>query len=429
MLYRISGRQQHMMLGASVVLLAMLASWTADAVRKVQNSEQIARIRADKREIAMQGALELERAVQDFKDCILRGDTIYNADFYKHLQAVEAATASYQAAGPLNTDEKYLLQDLSDAVPRYRAAIYTVTQMRERNASIAEIDAAVKGGDRPISAAFAQLESIGGDSAQGSALMLWGARPEILFAALSGVLFMFTLGGRFSPWRSPEVQEYSLRDLTNRAIRWEEEKASRAFSKLHNGVCQSLSAIMYMMTRVSQHGESNLRSQACGESEPIIPSLQAALRETLLIARDLRPPTVGYSGLVETLDSIWFDNRSQVTGLDIDASTSLRERDVPDELKPTILRLAFMSMEWSAQFPRGSKLQWDLCRHDDELRLSIRRVGAGIECSENFRTHGAPFLWEAIRARVILAGGCCAGSRRIPGGQEILATWPAARLH
>jgi signal transduction histidine kinase len=422
----VAGWRRFVVLGGAIALFALLVGWSVDVVRDARTSEHIARLQADKRAIALQGALELERAVQAFKDCILRGDRIYSADFYKHLEAVEQAAAAYQAAGPLEGQEEHALRSLLEAIPHYRAAIYTVTQMRERNASISEIDAAVMGGDRPISAAFAQLESIDGDPAPPSALQSLGVRPELLFAGLGGVLLIFTLGSKSRAWQLAGVHENSLRVLSNRAIRWEEEKGSRAFAQLHDGVCQSLSAIMYMLTRSSRTGESTSRAQLQALPEPVIPSLQAAIRETLSIARDLRPPTVGYSGLLESLDSIWFDSRRQVTGIDIDARTSLVECDVPEELKPTILRLAQMCLEWCAQSRGECRVTWDLRRRGDELRLSIRVLGTAPENATLGEAYGVLCLPEAIRARVILAGGCCAGLRKGPGGKEITATWPAA---
>jgi hypothetical protein len=66
------------------------------------------------------------------------------------LEEVDRAAFLYRAWGPLGQEEEEALGKLSSAVPRYRAAIYSVHRMRAKDAPITEIDTVVKGEDRPI---------------------------------------------------------------------------------------------------------------------------------------------------------------------------------------------------------------------------------------------------------------------------------------
>src|SRR5882757_9451112 len=55
-----------------------------------------------KRELALRGDLELERAVQALKDCILRGEPIYSEDFTRHMEEVDRVALRYRSSGALD---------------------------------------------------------------------------------------------------------------------------------------------------------------------------------------------------------------------------------------------------------------------------------------------------------------------------------------
>jgi signal transduction histidine kinase len=252
-----------------------------------------------------------------------------------------------------------------------------------------------------------------------------GAAVVILCAVLAATLLYFSFAALAHQRESFGGDGRSMRELSNRIMRWEEEKASRAFSVLHDKVCQSLSAIMYLLKGAEHFASDRANASFRSSVEPIIPSLQVAIREILAVALDLRTPRLRESGLLETLESVWADCVVLRPGLEIAARGRLKEEDVPGELKPVILRIARMTLDWADQEFATRGLIWDLAREESQIRLSVqvlrgtevRRVGTPI-------TRTQSDLAEAIRARIVLSGGASDGVRDIPGGQTMLASWP-----
>jgi signal transduction histidine kinase len=410
-------------------LAGLTVGLTVDLARDMVHPARARTAQLQKLEIALQGDLELERAVQALKDCILRGDAAYSEDFVRHLHRIDQAVLTYRSSGPLDPQEQEALTRLYEALPKYQAAIYSVRQMRATDAPINEIDMAVKGRDRPIAAAFHELEAAASGPNEYEHHLFHGVAVVFMCMALSSTLLYFSFGSTAQVRTRSGDHDQTLKELSDRIICWEEERESRAFSVLHDGVCQSLSAVMYLLKsaerppceRTSATRESNL--------EPVVPSLQDAIRSTLEIALDLRPPRLQESGLLATLDSLWAQCWKRHPGLQIVPRILLHEEDVPRELKPVILRIARTAVEWAIQQPRTSRLVWNLARDQSQIHLSIgflRSTSAlGLE-ARNGHILPPSDLTDAILARILLAGGASEGVRDIANGQEMLAVWRAA---
>ena len=417
-------QSRYMVVG--LLLAGLTIGLTIDVLRDFMHPARAQPWLLERRELALRGNLELERAVQALKDCILRGEPAYSEEFSRHMEEVDRAAFQYRAWGPLGVEEEEALGKLSKAVPRYRAALYSVHRMRAKDAPITEIDTLVKGEDRPVSAAFGELEAAASDPGALGRSLFREAAVVILCAALTATLLYFSFVTRVHRSEDFASDGRSLRELSNRIMRWEEEKESKAFSVLHDKVCQSLSAIMYLLKGAEHFASDRANASFRSNVEPIIPSLQVAIREILAVALDLRPPRLRASGLLETLESVWADCVVLRPGLDIVAHGRLKEKDVPDELKPVILRIARMTLDWADQQFATCLLTWDLAREHGQIRLSVQ-VLSGTEAGRV----GTPIarrtpsdLADAIRARIVLSGGASDGVLDIPGGQTILASWP-----
>jgi hypothetical protein len=412
-------------MAAGLLLAGLAGGLTIDILRDFMYPERAQPRQLEKRELALRGDLELERAVQALKDCILRGEPAYSEDFSRHMEEVDRAAFQYRAWGSLDQEEEEALGKLSEALPRYRAAIYSVHRMHAQDAPITEIDTMVKGEDRPISAAFRKLEVAASDPSAFGRSIFREAAVVTLCAALAAALLYFSFAARVHQGEDFGGGGRSLRELSNRVMRWEEEKESKAFLVLHDKVCQSLSAIMYLLKGAEHFTPDRANASFRSNVEPIVPSLQVAIREILAVALDLRPPRLQESGLLETLESVWADCVVLRPGLDIVARGRLREDDVPAELKPVILRIARMTLDWADQTTR--RLTWDLAREQGQIRLSVQ-----VDSRRETGHVGTPVatlpsdLADAIRARIVLSGGVSDGIREVPGGQSMLASWPLA---
>ena len=414
-----------------LLLTGLSAGLTIDFVRDFVYPERTQPRRLERRELALRGDLELERAVQALKDSILRGESVYTEDFTRHMEQVDRSAFLYRDGGALDQTEEEALRKLREAVPRYQAAIYAVHRMRARAAPINEIDMAVKGVDRPISAAFGELESAASDQNPFGRSLSREATIVLLCAALAATSLYFSFVSPQHGGGALGADERALRDLSVRIVRWEEKKEANAYSVLHDRISQSLSAIMYLV-KGAEHFASDHQASASirARLEPIVPSLQAAIRETVDLALDLRPPQLHEAGLLVTLGWVWADCQARRPGLDIVPRTRLKEEDVPEELKPVILRIARMTFDWAVQDRATRKLTWDLARKQDQIRLSVQLLHGGeagpVGVSTRPSQETSSDLWDVIHARVVLSGGTSDGARDTRGGQTMLAAWPLA---
>ncbi|SDK37903.1 methyl-accepting chemotaxis protein [Methylophilus rhizosphaerae] len=88
--------------------------------------------------------------VHHFKNYILRGGR-EATKFRQSMDDIEQAMAAYQAAGELNQQEKDILGNIALAVSSYRTAITRSEELKNEGMGATEIDASVKGADKPLS--------------------------------------------------------------------------------------------------------------------------------------------------------------------------------------------------------------------------------------------------------------------------------------
>jgi hypothetical protein len=412
--------------GVTSVLLALAIGTGIHVVRDFNRQSDLWQSEAQRRQLALLGELELGRAVQDFKDCLLRDDTSYCDDFDRHIQAADRTVSLYGAQSALQPEEHKVLESLRPALAEYRSALSEVRSMQSRHASIREIDSAVKGDDRPVAAGLSELASLSLNTNS-----RWHVPPSQVFSLMAysslAALSLF-LTFRSSIRRSHETAQL-IRQLSNRMIEWEEDKKAKAFERLHNGVCQSLAAIMYLLRstqRVAAGGQYSLTELI---PEPVIPSLQAVIQDARAVALQLRPPRMQQAGLLATLNSLWVDSRALYpTLLLIKPRALIEERDIPEDLKPVILRIAQMTLDFAAQNSSSCRVAWLLERNGEMLRLSIDMAvdaHASTQQSPQQPSASATTLnsLEAIRARVALSGGNSEWVTNAAGRRTIVSNW------
>jgi hypothetical protein len=72
-------------MAVGLLLAGLAGGLTIDVLRDFMHPARAQSRLFEKRELALRGNLELERAVQALKDCILRGEPEYSDDFSRHL--------------------------------------------------------------------------------------------------------------------------------------------------------------------------------------------------------------------------------------------------------------------------------------------------------------------------------------------------------
>jgi hypothetical protein len=412
--------------GITSVLLALAIGTGIHVVRDFNRQSDLWQSEAQKRQLALLGELELGRAVQDFKDCLLRDDTSYCDDFDRHIQAADRSVSLYGAQSVLQPEERKVLESLRPALAEYRSALSEVRSMQSRHASIQEIDSAVKGDDRPVAAGLSELAALSLSTNSRWHVPLGQAFSLMLYTSLAALLLYLTF--RSSIRRSHETAQL-IRQLSNRMMEWEEDKKAKAFERLHDGVCQSLAAIMYLLRstqRVAIGGQYPLTEVI---PEPVIPSLQAVIQDARAVALQLRPPRMQQAGLLATLNSLWVDSKALYPTLLIRPRALIEERDIPEGLKPVILRIAQMTLDFAAQNSSACRVAWLLERSGEMLRLSIDMAvddaHASPQQSPQQASPSATTLnpLEVIRARVALSGGSSEWVTNVTGRRTIVSNW------
>jgi hypothetical protein len=409
----------------TLVLLALAIGTGIHVVRDFNRQSDVWQAEAQKRQLALLGELELGRAVQDFKDCLLRDDTSYCDDFDRHIQAADRTVSLYSAQSSLQPDERKVLESLRPALAAYRSALSEVRSMQSRHATIQEIDSAVKGDDRPVAAGLSELAALSLSTNSRWHVPLGQAFSLMVYASLAALLLYLTF--RSSVRRSHETAQL-IRQLSNRMMEWEEDKKAKAFERLHDGVCQSLAAIMYLLRstqRVAIGGQYPLTEVI---PEPVIPSLQAVIQDARAVALQLRPPRMQQAGLLATLNSLWVDSRALYPTLLIQPRALVQERDIPQGLKPVILRIAQMTLDFAEQNSSPCRVDWLLERHGEVLRLSIDMAMDAHASPQQSPQQPSPSATtldplEAIRARVALSGGSSAWVTDVTGRRTIVSNW------
>lgn len=413
----------------AALFLTLMAVTTLDVVRDFQRSNAVRQAALQKRQFALQAEVELGRAVQDFKDCLLRNDPSYCDDFSRHLQAIDRTASLYDAQGTQFPAERKLLPALKRALSTYASDLDEMRDMQNRGATIRQIDGVVKGADRPIAAALGELAALGSDKLSGWRLPLAQLLWLILYATLAGLLLSMTFESSIRPRKRSGETARSLRQLSNRMIEWEENRKTEAFVRLHDGVCESLSGIMYFL-KSAQHataGSQHLVSERI--PEPIIPSLQAVIRDARAVALQLRPPRMQEAGVLATIHSMWVDCRVGNPRLVIEPRALIDEKDIPEDLKPVILRISQMTLECAKQQSSAPRIGWMLEHKGEALRLSLDLALGNEETPTEVPTQTGAVapnldLLDAIRARVVLSGGSYDCARGAPGCSSIICSWP-----
>ncbi|MBA5686304.1 HAMP domain-containing protein [Duganella sp. LX47W] len=109
-----------------------------------------------KRNAVNRGNIALGDGIHHFKNFVLRGGD-YAQKFGNDMSAVERVADDYKAVGALHPDEEKLLNQLRDGATAYRADMQTLVAMRAKTDKPNELDKAVAGADKPISAALVSL--------------------------------------------------------------------------------------------------------------------------------------------------------------------------------------------------------------------------------------------------------------------------------
>ncbi|WP_229507080.1 methyl-accepting chemotaxis protein [Pseudoduganella rivuli] len=143
-------------------------------------------------------------AVHHFKNYILRGGD-YAAKFRADLADIDKAVSTYQATGDIDREEQALLNEINAATKEYGSQLTQLEALREKGATIPELDKAAKGADAAITAATKKLLELNGTETRQESDAMRGITEKAKQVILVFAIVIAVLGCGLAIWISRSI--------------------------------------------------------------------------------------------------------------------------------------------------------------------------------------------------------------------------------
>ncbi|MBA5637312.1 methyl-accepting chemotaxis protein [Duganella sp. LX20W] len=254
----------HFGMGAIVVLviaLGLVAFANLSALQSTWgNVETVTLVRKD----AVLGITKWNGdAMQDFKNYILRGGNAA-AEFRTDLAAIDKHVAAYRAAGEPSRDELLQLDALAAATRAYNDAMTQLEAMREKGASVAELDKAVKGTATAISTAAEKLAQLNEADTKAASAHMSSVANQAKMWIMSFDVVIAVLGCTLAVWISRSLSAI-VRDVQGvvgtlgaaaQEVNATAQSLSQAASEQAAGVEETSASIEQMTASIAQNAEN-----------------------------------------------------------------------------------------------------------------------------------------------------------------------------
>ncbi len=110
-----------------------------------------------KERAALTAAMELQYAIHEYKNYLLRDKQKYREAWFEHVNNIKRALSEYEKEASDETDRKFL-QEAKIRLAEYEKSMPRLDEAKKSIADIKGLDRAVKGVDRPLMAAFIKMK-------------------------------------------------------------------------------------------------------------------------------------------------------------------------------------------------------------------------------------------------------------------------------
>ena len=196
-----------------------------------------------------------------------------------------------------------------------------------------------------------------------------------------------------------EAANHRLRDLSRRLFEVQEEERRHLARELHDEIGQALTAAKITLQSVAGPVGSPTVARV-QETTAILDRLLGQVRQ---ISLDLRPSMLDDLGLIPALRSL-VDQQGRRASVEMRFSAETLPETIDPKVQTTCFRIAQEAITNALRHAHATRVEVDLRRDDDTLRLVIRDNGTGFDAeSAQAQTLGLGLI--GMKERAVLVGG------------------------
>lgn len=197
----------------------------------------------------------------------------------------------------------------------------------------------------------------------------------------------------------------SLRDLSTRLMKLQDEERRRIARELHDSVGQTLAALAMNLALVRSDVERLSKiANALNDSESLVRDMSTEVRT---ISHLLHPPLLDEAGLSSAIH--WYgDGFAKRSGIKVEIDVPEDLERLPAELETAIFRVVQECLTNIHRHSGSAVARIRVRRHDDQVAVEIEDKGRGIppEKQEEMATTGTPGVGvRGMKERIRQLGG------------------------
>lgn len=202
-----------------------------------------------------------------------------------------------------------------------------------------------------------------------------------------------------------DAANVSLRDLSTRLMKLQDEERRRIARELHDSVGQTLAALAMNLALVRSDVERLSKiANALTDSESLVRDMSTEVRT---ISHLLHPPLLDEAGLSSAIR--WYgDGFAKRSGIKVEIDVPEDLERLPAELETAIFRVVQECLTNIHRHSGSPVARIRVRRHDDQVAVEIEDKGRGIpaEKQEEMATTGTPGVGvRGMRERIRQLGG------------------------
>jgi Sec-independent protein translocase protein TatA len=254
----------HIAIGG-VIVLAFLLGLTSFVNISSMNGrwQQFETTTLARKNAVLSGTAALGSAIHNFKNFVLRGGD-YDQRFFAEVDLIERSISDYRSVGELNAEEQSLLEALAQGSREYRESMAELVRLRQRGASIDDLDKAAEGANKPISAAYDKLLVLNDTETREESGKMAGLLENSKYWILSIAAVIIVFGVILATWITRSLSRIvrnvrgvvdTLSSASNQ-VSATAQSLSQAASEQAAGVEQTSASIEQMTASIAQNTEN-----------------------------------------------------------------------------------------------------------------------------------------------------------------------------